>query len=149
MPYLCLHACGEDRSDVGALSWALADGLFAHKTSRSVLLEAVRDGWPMAPPPRVLALPRPIYPLPPDVDLIVGPDDHCDLSSPDTELVVAAVTRMIGRVDPVGPRRMPPAGRMRLLLDHAWMHEYGEALPTYRPPGLGVPLKPTQLVRVR
>ncbi|NBE98682.1 hypothetical protein FE391_41770 [Nonomuraea sp. KC401] len=149
VPYLCLHACGEDRSDVGALSWALADGLFAHKTSRSVLLEAVRDGWPMAPPPRVLALPRPIYPLPPDVDLIVGPDDHCDLSSPDTELVVAAVTRMIGRVDPAGPRRMPTAGRMRLLLDHAWMHEYGEALPTYRPPGLGVPLKPTQLVRVR
>jgi nitrate reductase alpha subunit len=36
---------------------------------------------------------------------------------------------------------------MRLLVDHAWMHEYGEALPTYRPPGLGLPVKPTQLVR--
>jgi hypothetical protein len=29
------------------------------------------------------------------------------------------------------------------------MHEYGEALPTYRPPGLGIPIKPTQLVRFR
>jgi nitrate reductase alpha subunit len=36
---------------------------------------------------------------------------------------------------------------MRLLIDHAWMREYGEALPTYRPPGPGFPVKPTQLVR--
>jgi nitrate reductase alpha subunit len=25
-------------------------------------------------------------------------------------------------------------GRMHFFLDHDWMHEYGEALPTYRPP---------------
>ena len=25
-------------------------------------------------------------------------------------------------------------GRMHFFLDHAWIHEYGEALPTYRPP---------------
>ncbi|GAA0949883.1 nitrate reductase subunit alpha [Nonomuraea longicatena] len=25
-------------------------------------------------------------------------------------------------------------GRMHFFLDHEWMHEYGEALPTYRPP---------------
>ncbi|MFG6194887.1 molybdopterin-dependent oxidoreductase [Nonomuraea sp. JJY05] len=147
VPYLCLHACGEDRADVGALSWALAEGLFARRTARSVLLEAVRDGWPMAPPPRVLALPRPIYPLPPDVDLIIGPDDHCDLSPPDAGLVAVAVARLAGRAAPVQEGGPPGGGRMRLLVDHAWMHEYGEALPTYRPPGLGIPLKPTQLVR--
>ncbi|MER6006848.1 molybdopterin-dependent oxidoreductase [Nonomuraea angiospora] len=147
VPYLCLHACGEDRADVGALSWALAEGLFARRTARSVLLEAVRDGWPMAPPPRVLALPRPIYPLPPDVDLIIGPDDHCDLSPPDAGLVAEAVARLAGRAAPVQEGGPPGGGRMRLLVDHAWMHEYGEALPTYRPPGLGIPLKPTQLVR--
>ncbi|MET8866741.1 molybdopterin-dependent oxidoreductase [Nonomuraea sp. NPDC004580] len=152
VPYLCLHACGEDRADVGALSWALAEGLFARRTSRSVLLEAVAGGWPMAPPPRVLALPRPIYPLPPDVDLLIGPDEHCDLTPPDPELLAGAVTRLAG--DTV-PRRLPEPGarpgfgRMRLMVDHAWMHEYGEALPTYRPPGLGIPVKPTQLVRVR
>ncbi|MEO3875060.1 molybdopterin-dependent oxidoreductase [Nonomuraea sp. B12E4] len=148
VPYLCLHACGEDRSDVGALSWALSEGLFARRTSRSVLLEAVRDGWPMAPAPRVLALPRPIYPLPPDVDLLIGPDENCDLSPPDPELVAAAVARLSGRTAPAEPGAAPAGGRMRLLVDHAWMHEYGEALPTYRPPGLGLPLKPTQLVRV-
>ncbi|MGW0809798.1 molybdopterin-dependent oxidoreductase [Nonomuraea sp. NPDC002799] len=147
VPYLCLHACGEDRSDVGALSWALADGLFARRTSRSVLLEAVRDGWPMAPSPRVLALPRPIYPLPPEVDLLIGPDDHCDLSPPDAELVAAAVARLAGPAAPMVAGGGPDAARMRLMVDHAWMHEYGEALPTYRPPGLGIPLKPTQLVR--
>ncbi|MEV0617806.1 molybdopterin-dependent oxidoreductase [Nonomuraea sp. NPDC050404] len=147
VPYLCLHACGEDRADVGALSWALAEGLFARRTSRSVLLEAVRDGWPMAPPPRVLALPRPIYPLPPDVDLLIGPDEHCDLSPPAPELVAAALAGMSGGAAPAEADGVPPAGRMRLLVDHAWMHEYGEALPTYRPPGLGIPLKPTQLVR--
>ncbi|MEU6797875.1 molybdopterin-dependent oxidoreductase [Nonomuraea wenchangensis] len=149
VPYLCLHACGEDRSDVGALSWALAEGLFARRTSRSVLLEAVRDGWPMAPPPRVLALPRPIYPLPPDVDLLIGPDDHCDLAPPGPELVGAAVARLGGRPSAAGPAGRAADGRMRLLVDHAWMREYGEALPVYRPPGLGVPLKPTQLVRNR
>ncbi|TMR92013.1 molybdopterin-dependent oxidoreductase [Nonomuraea basaltis] len=149
VPYLCLHACGEDRSDVGALSWALAEGLFERRTSRSVLLEAVRDGWPMAPPPRVLALPRPIYPLPPGVDLLIGPDDHCDLSQPDAELVADAVAKLAGRTAVAEPGGRAEGGRMRLLVDHAWMHEYGEALPTYRPPGLGVPLKPTQLVRVR
>ncbi|MEV4174896.1 molybdopterin-dependent oxidoreductase [Nonomuraea sp. NPDC049709] len=147
VPYLCLHACGEDRSDVGALSWALADGLFARRSARSVLLEAVRDGWPMAPPPRVLALPRPIYPLPPDVDLLIGPDEHCDLSPPDPDLVADAVTRLAGGTGPAEPDGARQAGRMRLLVDHAWMHEYGEALPTYRPPGLGLPVKPTQLVR--
>ncbi|MEV0378807.1 molybdopterin-dependent oxidoreductase [Nonomuraea sp. NPDC050643] len=147
VPYLCLHACGEDLADVGALSWALAEGLFARRTSRSVLLEAVRDGWPMAPPPRVLALPRPIYPLPPDVDLLIGPDDHCDLSPPDPELVAAAMARLTGGLTPAAPGGVRAAERMRLLVDHAWMHEYGEALPTYRPPGLGIPLKPTQLVR--
>lgn len=149
VPYLCLHACGEDRADVGALSWALADGFFAGRTSRSVLLEAVRDGWPMAPPPRVLALPRPIYPLPPDLDLLIGPDEHCDLSPPDTELVAGAVLRLAGKAGPAAPAEPGgrASGRMRLLVDHAWMREYGEALPTYRPPGLGIPLKPTQLVR--
>ncbi|QFY06970.1 molybdopterin-dependent oxidoreductase [Nonomuraea phyllanthi] len=150
VPYLCLHACGEDLSDVGALSWALADGLFARRTSRSVLLEAVGDGWPMAPPPRVLALPRPIYPLPPDVDLLVGPDDHCDLSPPDAGLVADAVAKLLGGATcaaPGGTGGGPGGGRMRLLVDHPWMYEYGEALPTYRPPGLGVSLKPTQLVR--
>ncbi|SEG53132.1 nitrate reductase alpha subunit [Nonomuraea solani] len=147
VPYLCLHACGEDRSDVGALSWALAEGLFARRTARSVLLEAVRDGWPMAPPPRVLALPRPIYPLPPEVDLLIGPDDHCDLSPPDPDLLTAAVARLAGGTVPAEPGGVREAGRMRLLVDHAWMHEYGEALPTYRPPGLGLPVKPTQLVR--
>ncbi|MFI7134290.1 molybdopterin-dependent oxidoreductase [Nonomuraea sp. NPDC050153] len=146
VPYLCLHACGEDRADVGALSWALSDGLFARRTARSVLLEAVRDGWPMAPPPRVLALPRPIYPLPPDVDLLIGPDDHCDLSPPDTALIAEAVARLAARAAPMQESGPPGGGRMRLLVDHAWMHEYGEALPTYRPPGLGIPLKPTQLV---
>jgi nitrate reductase alpha subunit len=148
VPYLCLHACGEDRSDVGALSWALAEGLFARRTSRSVLLEAVRDGWPMAPPPHVLALPRPIYPLPPDVDLLIGPDDHCDLSPPDARLVADAVAKLTGPMPPAGPPAPAGDGRMRLLVDHAWMREYGEALPIYRPPGLGVPLKPTQLVRL-
>ncbi|MCK2221458.1 molybdopterin-dependent oxidoreductase [Actinomadura sp. ATCC 31491] len=149
VPYLCLHACGEDRADVGALSWALAEGLFARRTSRSVLLEAVRDGWPMAPPPRVLALPRPIYPLPPEVDLLIGPDEHCDLAPPDPALVTAAVARLAGRTAAAEPGGGAADGRMRLLVDHAWMREYGEALPTYRPPGLGVPLKPTQLVRFR
>ncbi|HEX4812834.1 MAG TPA: molybdopterin-dependent oxidoreductase [Nonomuraea sp.] len=148
VPYLSLHACGEDRSDVGALSWALAEGLFAGRTSRSVLLEAVREGWPMAPAPRVLALPRRIYPLPPDVDLLIGPDDHCDLAPPEAGLVAAAMARLSGPAAAPGPRERPGRGRMRLLVDHAWMREYGEALPTYRPPGLGVPLKPTQLVRL-
>ncbi|PZG12344.1 molybdopterin-dependent oxidoreductase [Nonomuraea aridisoli] len=147
VPYLCLHACGEDRADVGALSWALAEGLFERRTSRSVLLEAVESGWPMAPPPLVLALPRPIYPLPPEVDLLIGPDEHCDLSPPDPELVAGAVTRLSGPAAPAEPGGTRESGRMRLLVDHAWMHEYGEALPTYRPPGQGIPLKPTQLVR--
>ena len=110
VPYLCLHACGEDRADVGALSWALADGFFAGRTSRSVLLEAVRDGWPMAPPPRVLALPRPIYPLPPDLDLLIGPDEHCDLSPPDTELVAGAVLRLAGKAGPAAPAEPGGAG---------------------------------------
>ncbi|WP_237111099.1 hypothetical protein, partial [Nonomuraea sp. MG754425] len=130
------------------LSWALAEGLFARRSARSVLLEAVRDGWPMAPPPRVLALPRPIYPLPPGVDLLIGPDEHCDLSPPDPELVTAAMARLTGGDAPAAPDQALVSGRMRLLVDHAWMHEYGEALPTYRPPGLGLPVKPTQLVRV-
>ncbi|MEU1727773.1 molybdopterin-dependent oxidoreductase [Nonomuraea sp. NPDC050227] len=147
VPYLCLHACGEDRADVGALSWALCEGLFARRTSRSVLLEAVRDGWPMAPSPRVLAIPRPIYPLPPEVDLLIGPDEQCDLAPPDAGLVAEAVARLAGRTSRADPDGTPADGRMRLMVDHAWMHEYGEALPTYRPPGLGVPLKPTQLVR--
>ncbi|MFC4114559.1 molybdopterin-dependent oxidoreductase [Nonomuraea zeae] len=147
VPYLCLHACGEDRSDVGALSWALSEGLFERRSARSVLLEAVRDGWPMAPSPRVLALPRPIYPLPPEVDLLIGPDEHCDLSPPDTELLAQAVSRLAGPAAPVEAGGGPGDERMRLLVDHAWMHEYGEALPTYRPPGLGIPIKPTQLVR--
>ncbi|MEV0316770.1 molybdopterin-dependent oxidoreductase [Nonomuraea fuscirosea] len=147
VPYLCLHACGEDRSDVGALSWALAEGLFARRTARSVLLEAVADGWPMAPPPRVLALPRPIYPLPPEVDLLIGPDEHCDLSPPEPGLLAEAVARLAGSRAPAEPGGAREERRMRLLVDHAWMHEYGEALPTYRPPGLGLPLKPTQLVR--
>ncbi|MEU6719975.1 molybdopterin-dependent oxidoreductase [Nonomuraea sp. NPDC046802] len=147
VPYLCLHACGEDRADVGALSWALSDGLFARRTSRSVLLEAVEAGWPMAPSPRVLALPRPIYPLPPDVDLLIGPDEHCDMSPPDAELVTRAVARLAGPAAPVEQGGGTGEARMRLLVDHAWMHEYGEALPIYRPPGLGIPLKPTHLVR--
>ncbi|MFC5831338.1 molybdopterin-dependent oxidoreductase [Nonomuraea insulae] len=147
VPYLCLHACGEDLADVGALSWALAEGLFARRTSRSVLLEAVAGGWPMAPPPRVLALPRPIYPLPPGVDLLIGPDEHCDLSPPDPDLVAGAVSRLSGETALAEPYASGVFERMRLLVDHAWMHEYGEALPTYRPPGLGIPLKPTQLVR--
>ncbi|MGR6923001.1 molybdopterin-dependent oxidoreductase [[Actinomadura] parvosata] len=147
VPYLCLHACGEDRSDVGALSWALAEGLFARRSARSVLLEAVAAGWPMAPPPRVLALPRPIYPLPPGVDLLIGPDEHCDLSPPDPELVAETLAKLSGETVPAEPAGPAGAGRMRLLVDHAWMHEYGEALPTYRPPGLGLPVKPTQLVR--
>jgi hypothetical protein len=147
VPYLCLHACGEDRADVGALSWALCEGMFSRRTSRSVLLEAVRDGWPMAPSPRVLAIPRPIYPLPPEVDLLIGPDEQCDLAPPDPGLVAEAVARLAGGAARVDPADSPGDGRMRLLVDHAWRHEYGEALPTYRPPGMGIPLKPTQLVR--
>jgi nitrate reductase alpha subunit len=54
---------------------------------------------------------------------------------------------MAGGTPPAEPGGAAAAGRMRLLVDHAWMHEYGEALPTYRPPGLGLPVKPTQLVR--
>lgn len=146
VPYLCLHACGEDRSDVGALGWALADGLFERRTSRSVLLEAVRGGLPMAPPPRVLALPRWIYPLPPQVDLLIGPDDRCDLAAPDVRLVTETVAKLSAAdVEPV-PASAPGPGRMRLLVDHPWMHECGEALPVYRPPVAGVPLKPTHLV---
>ncbi|SEM14199.1 molybdopterin-dependent oxidoreductase [Nonomuraea pusilla] len=147
VPYLCLHACGEDLSDVGALSWALGEGLFERRTPRSVLLEAVRDGWPMAPPPRVLAVPRPIYPLPPDVDLLIGPDEQCDVAPPDAALVEGALARLGGGAAPVEREAAPEQGRMRLLVDHAWMHEYGEALPVYRPPGRGLPLKPTHLVR--
>ncbi|NUP66470.1 MAG: hypothetical protein HOW71_30345, partial [Nonomuraea sp.] len=63
-------------------------------------------------------------------------------------LVAEAVARLAGGAARLDPGGAPDDGRMRLLLDHAWMHEYGEALPTYRPPGLGVPLKPTQLVRL-
>lgn len=149
VPYLCLHACGEDRSEVGALSWALGDGLFEHRTSRSVLLEAVRDGLPMAPPPRVLALSRWIYPLPPEVDLLIGPDERCDLAPPDARLIADAVAKLTtAPVEPGGADAEPGERRMRLLIDHAWMHEYGEALPVYRPPGAGIPLKPTQLVRM-
>ncbi|NRQ39780.1 molybdopterin-dependent oxidoreductase [Nonomuraea sp. NN258] len=149
VPYLCMHACGEDRSDVGALSWALCEGLFARRTARSVLLEAVADGLPMAPAPRVLAIPRPIYPLPPEVELLIGPDDQCDLAAPDSGMVAAALSKLSSRATTAPASRDAGAadGRMRLLVDHAWMHEYGEALPTYRPPGLGIPVKPTQLVR--
>jgi len=149
VPYLCLHACGEDRSDVGALSWTLGEGLFERRSARSVLLEAVRDGLPMAPPPRVLALPRWIYPLPPEVDLLIGPDDRCDLAAPEANLVADAVAELsAAHADPVRAGVDPGERRLRLLIDHAWMHEYGEALPVYRPPGHGIPLKPTQLVRL-
>ncbi|MER6942385.1 molybdopterin-dependent oxidoreductase [Nonomuraea sp. NPDC000554] len=155
VPYLCLHACGEDASDVGALSWRHGEGLFERRTARSVLLEAVRDGLPMAPAPRVLAIPRPIYPLPPQVELLIGPDDGCDLAPPDVRLVADAVARLaldhhLEQPYVQQPHAEPPPqeeDRMRLLVDHAWMHEYGEALPTYRPPGPGLPVKPTQLVR--
>jgi nitrate reductase alpha subunit len=150
VPYLCLHACGEDGTDVGALSWPLAEGLFDRRSSRSMLLEAVRDGLPMAPSPRVLAIPRPIYPLPPEVELLIGPDDRCDLAPPDARLVADAVAKLtVEHMEPAPPAPAVAAagGRMRLLVDHAWMHEYGEALPTYRPPGQGLPVKPTQLVR--
>ncbi|MEU4577184.1 molybdopterin-dependent oxidoreductase [Nonomuraea sp. ATR24] len=159
VPYLCLHACGEDRADVGALSWALGDGLFERRTARSMLLEAVGDGLPMAPPPRVLCLPRWIYPLPPEVDLLIGPDDRCDLAPPDPGLVADAVAKLsaghaghpghAGHAGHAGRPDVPEPGgrRMRLLIDHAWMHEYGEALPVYRPPGAGLPIKPTHLVR--
>jgi hypothetical protein len=108
-----------------------------------VLLEAVADGWPMAPPPRVLALPRPIYPLPPAVDLLIGPDEHCDLSPPDPELVAVALARMAGGTPPAEPGGAAAAGRLRGRGVHPRRH----ALPTYRPPGLGLPVKPTQLVR--
>ena len=104
----------------------------------------------MAPSPRVLAIPRPIYPLPPEVELLIGPDDRCDLAPPDAHLVADAVAKLtVDHVEPAapGPAAIAAGGRMRLLVDHAWMHEYGEALPTYRPPGLGLPVKPTQLVR--
>ncbi|WP_433511395.1 molybdopterin-dependent oxidoreductase [Nonomuraea sp. CA-143628] len=150
VPYLCLHACGEDGTDVGALSWPLAEGLFDRRSSRSMLLEAVRDGLPMAPSPRVLAIPRPIYPLPPEVELLIGPDDRCDLAPPDAYLVADAVAKLtVDHMEPAAPdpAAVAAGGRMRLLVDHAWMHEYGEALPTYRPPGQGLPVKPTQLVR--
>jgi nitrate reductase alpha subunit len=150
VPYLCLHACGEDGTDMGAMSWPLADGLLERRSTRSILLEAVTGGLPMAPSPRVLAIPRPIYPLPPEVELLIGPDDRCDLDPPDADLVADAVAKLsIDHVEPVTLEREtpPPEGRMRLLIDHAWMREYGEALPTYRPPGPGFPVKPTQLVR--
>lgn len=148
VPYLVLHACGEDRADLGALSWALADGTFDRRTSRAVLLDAVRGGLPMAPPPRVLALPRWIQPLPPQVDLLIGPDERCDLVAPDARLVSDLVAKLSdGQVEcAAGPD--PDVRGMRALVDHPWMYEYGEALPVYRPPGVGVPLKPTQLVRV-
>ncbi len=97
----------------------------------------------------MLALPRPIYPLPPEVDLLIGPDEHCDLSPPEPGLLAEAVARLAGSRAPAEAGGAREERRMRLLVDHAWMHEYGEALPTYRPPGLGLPLKPTQLVRFR
>jgi nitrate reductase alpha subunit len=147
VPYLCLHACGEDNADVGAQSWPLADGLFHRRSARSVLLEAVRDGLPMAPSPRVLAIPRPIYPLPPEVELLIGPDDRCDLAPPDAGMVADAVAKLSLSTSCAFTEPAPVSARMRLLVDHAWMHEYGEALPTYRPPGAGLPVKPTQLVR--
>ncbi|WP_219464479.1 molybdopterin-dependent oxidoreductase [Nonomuraea rhizosphaerae] len=151
VPYLCLHACGEDAADVGALSWPLGDGLFHQRSARSVLLEAVRDGLPMAPSPRVLAIPRPIYPLPPSVELLIGPDDGCDLAAPDAGMVADAVAKLSAAAFSPGGRvavdAVGGASRMRLLVDHVWMHEYGEALPTYRPPGAGLPVKPTYLVR--
>lgn len=148
VPYLCLHACGEDGTNVGKWCWPLADGTLSGRSARSVLLEAVGEGLPMAPSPRVLAIPRPIYPLPPDVELLIGPDDRCDLAPPDAQLVADAVAKLVvERGAPVPAGVEPPAGgRMRLLLDHPWMHEYGEALPTYRPPGPGLPVKPTQLI---
>ncbi|WP_162795664.1 molybdopterin-dependent oxidoreductase [Nonomuraea lactucae] len=152
VPYLCLHACGEDGTNVGRLCWPLADGVLSGRSSRSMLLEAVSDGLPMAPSPRVLAIPRPIYPLPPDVELLIGPDDRCDLAPPDAHLVADAVAKLaLDRVEPApAEAEAPSAGeRMRLLLDHPWMHEYGEALPTYRPPGPGLPVKPTQLILLR
>ncbi|MEV0202900.1 molybdopterin-dependent oxidoreductase [Nonomuraea sp. NPDC050691] len=149
VPYLCLHALGEDGANVGRLCWPLADGVLSGRTARSVLVEAVRDGLPMAPAPRVLALPRPIYPLPPELDLLIGPDDRCDVALPEAGLVADAVAKLaVGRVEPAPARAQdPPVPKpMRLMVDHAWMHEYGEALPTYRPPGPGLPLKPTHLV---
>lgn len=149
VPYLVLHACGEDRSDLGALSWALAGGTFDRRSSRAVLLDAVRGGLPMAPPPRVLALPRWIYPLPPQVDLLIGPDERCDLAAPDARLVADMVAKLSdGQVEPAAEEPRADGHAMRTVVDHAWMYEYGEALPVYRPPGVGVPLKPTQLVRV-
>ncbi|MEV0596632.1 molybdopterin-dependent oxidoreductase [Nonomuraea cavernae] len=157
VPYLCLHAGGEDEANVGRLCWPLADGVLSGRTPRSVLLEAVGDGLPMAPSPRVLAIPRPIYPMPPEVELLIGPDDLCDLAPPDARLVADAVAKLaVDHVEPAPVEAAGPAAealsverRMRLLVDHAWMHEYGEALPTYRPPGPGLPVKPTQLVVLR
>jgi hypothetical protein len=97
----------------------------------------------------VLALPRWIYPLPPEVDLLIGPDERCDLAPPDARLIADAVAKLTtARLEPAVAGAEPGERRMRLLIDHAWMHEYGEALPVYRPPGAGLPLKPTHLVRM-
>ncbi|MEU7003163.1 molybdopterin-dependent oxidoreductase [Nonomuraea sp. NPDC046570] len=50
---------------------------------------------------------------------------------------------------PEGTPWLTLSGRMHLFVDHDWTHEYGEALPTYRPPAAGQPIKPTLLVRHR
>ncbi|WP_431900286.1 molybdopterin-dependent oxidoreductase [Nonomuraea sp. bgisy101] len=66
---------------------------------------------------------------------------------PETAALLAAVPGPAVR--PEGMPWLTLTGRMHTLVDHDWMHEYGEALPTYRPPGTGQHVKPTLMVRHR
>ncbi|MFI6319462.1 molybdopterin-dependent oxidoreductase [Nonomuraea sp. NPDC050556] len=148
--YLYLHTSQDDAEDVGGLSWALGEGVFAGRSPRSMLAEAVRNGLPMAPQPKVLTLSRPVERLPGGLDLLVGPSEFADVSLPDPRLVAELFAKMaIDHLDGVpGPAHEPrePGGRARLFADHDWMRECGEALPTYRPPATGPAVKPTVMV---
>ncbi|MEV4064008.1 molybdopterin-dependent oxidoreductase [Nonomuraea dietziae] len=66
---------------------------------------------------------------------------------PETAALLAAVPGPAVRPEGMPWRTL--SGRMHTFVDHDWMHEYGEALPTYRPPGTGQPVKPTLMVRHR
>ncbi|MFD2354893.1 hypothetical protein ACFSTC_45000 [Nonomuraea ferruginea] len=149
VPYLVLHACGEDRADLGGVELGagrrdvrpadVADGAAGRGARRAADGAAAAGAGAAA-----VDLPAAAAGGPADRAGRTVRSGHSGLQT-GRRHGGEAVGRAGGAT-----REEPEPGEpgMRTVVDHAWMYEYGEALPVYRPPGVGVPLKPTQLVRL-